>query len=208
MTRWAGLFSALLALPVIADDVAELWWDPPRTRENGQPFDPATEVKEYRLYCSGKQVTTIPPLSGGRHSASKSEMFGDEYGIHECAMTVVDTGGLESKFSNTVNIPYLAINVSQPPQSQTVAEGEQATFSVTAEGNGLSYQWRKNGEPIEGATERTLVLESVSSEDAGQYNVLITDAAGQKKWTAIATLEVQAVQAAPEAPTNVIYIYE
>lgn len=207
----AAIIAAAISLPLISpalaeEDIAELRWEPPRTRENGEPFDPATELQEFRLYCTGEQVATIPRLSGGRKSLSKSEMFGDSYGIHECALTAVDTGGLESDFSNIIKIPYPAINVAVPPQSIAVEEGQPATFSVTATGTGLTYQWRKDGEEIQGATDSTFTIESVTAEDAGSYNVRITDSNGENKWTAFGKLEVKSVEAAPVAPSEFIYI--
>ena len=43
--------------------------------------------------------------------------------------------------------------ITTQPASQTVTAGQTATFSVTATGTApLSYQWKKNGAAISGAT--------------------------------------------------------
>ncbi len=40
-----------------------------------------------------------------------------------------------------------------PPTNQTVFAGNPATFSVTAAGSALTYQWKFNGTPISGKTD-------------------------------------------------------
>ena len=58
------------------------------------------------------------------------------------------------------------------------------TLSVTATGNGLSYQWRKNGRSlpdggnISGATSSTLIISNLSPEDEAIYNVAVFNEGG------------------------------
>jgi len=57
--------------------------------------------------------------------------------------------------------------------------GDAATFRVTAGGSGtLSYQWRFNGADIPGARTDTLTLPSVLVENAGTYDVVVSNAVG------------------------------
>jgi hypothetical protein len=61
------------------------------------------------------------------------------------------------------------------PENVTVCPGESATFSASASGPGdLTYQWRKDGAPISGATAASFTLPAVSSADVGAYDVLVT----------------------------------
>src|SRR5215471_17535580 len=70
-------------------------------------------------------------------------------------------------------------SITTPPVSQTVSAGTPATFSVAAAGTApLSYQWRKNGADITGATSATFTLNSVQSVDAGSYAVVVSNAGG------------------------------
>ena len=63
--------------------------------------------------------------------------------------------------------------------SQTVTTGREVTLFVNAAGTPpLSYQWRKNGVNVAGATNSSLVLSAVSSGDAATYTVVITNSAG------------------------------
>src|SRR5215204_2922631 len=55
----------------------------------------------------------------------------------------------------TLTVNDLPAITGQPVTSQSVCEGSTANFSVTATGTGLSYQWKKNGIDIGGATANT-----------------------------------------------------
>jgi hypothetical protein len=59
-------------------------------------------------------------------------------------------------------------------------------FSGTVPSGGLTYQWRKNGVDLPGATASTFVIESVAASDAGTYGVSASNEAG----TSVATGEV------------------
>lgn len=65
------------------------------------------------------------------------------------------------------------------PASRTIVAPNAATFSVIATGFPVpTYQWRKNGTAIAGATGPTLSLASTTSADAGNYDVVVTNALG------------------------------
>jgi hypothetical protein len=65
------------------------------------------------------------------------------------------------------------------PQNQVVSPGASASFSVVAANTGgLSYQWRLNGLDIIGAIGATLLLHDVSTNDEGQYTVVLTNPSG------------------------------
>lgn len=70
--------------------------------------------------------------------------------------------------------------ITRQPASQVVFVGAtNVTFSVTATGSQpLSYQWSFNGASIEGATASTLVLPVVTTAEAGNYTVAISNSAG------------------------------
>jgi hypothetical protein len=65
------------------------------------------------------------------------------------------------------------------PLAATANAGQSVTLSVGASGFGsLTYQWRKDGEPVAGATAAVYTIPSVTSEHAGVYTVVITSGAG------------------------------
>ena len=70
--------------------------------------------------------------------------------------------------------------VTGEPSDQSVAQGQSATFSVTASGSTpLNYQWQRNGVDIPGATSSTYTLSGVTSADNGaRFRCVITNAFG------------------------------
>ncbi|HET9300321.1 MAG TPA: Ig-like domain repeat protein, partial [Candidatus Polarisedimenticolaceae bacterium] len=69
-----------------------------------------------------------------------------------------------------------APQISSQPVGLTRVVGQSASFSVTASGG--SYQWRKNGANISGATSATYGIAAVLGSDAGSYDVVVTDGCG------------------------------
>jgi len=68
--------------------------------------------------------------------------------------------------------------ITVQPTDQVACEGSGATFNVTATGTGLSYQWRKNGVDIAGATGSSYTIASTASADAGTYTVIVDGTCG------------------------------
>src|SRR4029079_7576608 len=66
-----------------------------------------------------------------------------------------------------------APQISSQPVGLTRTVGQSASFSVTASGG--TYQWRKNGSNIPGATSSTYSIANVLGSDAGSYDVVVTD---------------------------------
>ncbi len=91
-----------------------------------------------------------------------------------------------------------ALSITAQPVSQTVTVGQTATFSVAATGNGtLSYQWKKNGVAINGATSATYTTPATVASDSGSsFTVVVTDSSGNLTSNA-ATLTVTAAPVAP-----------
>ncbi|MBI5383838.1 MAG: hypothetical protein HZA90_04035 [Verrucomicrobia bacterium] len=71
--------------------------------------------------------------------------------------------------------PALAVQ----PTNQTVFATQRATFATVATGSRpLSYQWFFNGAALLGATGPTLTLTGVTLAQAGQYALVVSNAAG------------------------------
>ena len=103
----------------------------------------------------------------------------------------------------TVNPAPVAPTVVTQPSNQTVTAGQTATFSVTAGGSApLSYQWKKNGTAIAGATSSTYTTPATTTADSGAvFNVTITNTAGSVT-SGNATLTVNASAVAPTITTQ------
>jgi endonuclease/exonuclease/phosphatase family metal-dependent hydrolase len=87
-------------------------------------------------------------------------------------------------------LPSNPPGIIAPPQSQTVTEDSTATFTVMASGTPpLSYQWQYNGTNVADATTSVLSLPGVTTNQASDYTVSVTNAFGATN-TAAATLAV------------------
>jgi hypothetical protein len=93
--------------------------------------------------------------------------------------------------------------ITSHPVSRTNIVGTTATFSVTATGSSLTYQWIKNatnnlvnGGNISGATTSSLMISNVSASDAATYTVQVTNSGGSVL-SAPATLIVISTNAGP-----------
>jgi hypothetical protein len=65
------------------------------------------------------------------------------------------------------------------PQAQGAVSGDTVTFSVVATGSApLTYQWRRNGVDILGATSAALTLANARVADSGDYTVVVTSSQG------------------------------
>src|SRR5580704_2263833 len=74
----------------------------------------------------------------------------------------------------------LTPSISTEPAGETVAAGQAATFSVEATGEApLSYQWRKNGTAISGATLASYMIPAAASSESGsQFTVVVSNSEG------------------------------
>jgi hypothetical protein len=76
-------------------------------------------------------------------------------------------------------LPGTPPSIVQQPQGQSTGTGLTVTFTVRAEGSSpLSYQWKKDGQAVPGATGAALTLSNLTRQDAGVYTVVVSNPAG------------------------------
>ena len=74
---------------------------------------------------------------------------------------------------------------SQPVSLTFVVPGQSATFTVTATGSNLMYQWQKDGRDIAtGATSATYTIAAIAESDEGEYRCVVSNAANAVTSTA------------------------
>lgn len=89
----------------------------------------------------------------------------------------------------------VAPTITTQPANQTVAAGATATFSVAAAGTApLSYQWKKGGTAITGATSASYTTPAtVPGDNGSSFTVTVTNAAGSiTSSAAVLTVTTQA----------------
>lgn len=102
--------------------------------------------------------------------------------------------------ASTATTPASAV-IRVPPRSHLALLGTSTALTVSAAGDAVTYQWRKDGHDLPGATGPDLRFSPVSWTDAGVYTVVVT-AAGASATSDGARLTVVAPQAAtaPDLP--------
>ena len=114
--------------------------------------------------------------------------------------SVVVSNVVGSVTSNAVALTLtVAPAITSQPAATTVTAGQAATFSVVASGTApLSYQWRKEGVAISGATSATYAIGATTTASAGNYSVVVSNVAG----SATSNNAVLTVNAAPSITTQ------
>lgn len=93
-------------------------------------------------------------------------------------------GHLLNDAARAVLLQQLAWDVTSPiirsqPRTQAALLGAPAQLSVEVATAGCTYQWRRNGVPIPGATGATLTVPVFTTGDIGRYDVLVAFPIGE-----------------------------
>lgn len=75
-------------------------------------------------------------------------------------------------------VPPAPAITRQPAANVSAVVGDLASLSVVATGNGLIYQWYKNGALLAGATSAGLTLKNLIISDAATYYVVVSNSSG------------------------------
>jgi len=156
-------------------------------------------------------VTGTPPFSyqWRRNGAAITGATGASYTTP--ATTVADNGALISVVVNnaagssapstdallTVNAAPTPVAITTQPVDTTATAGQTASFSVVASGSGpLTYQWRKNGNPITGATSAGYTTPALTvADNSALYSVVVSNTIPTTVTSASARLTVAALVA-------------
>jgi para-nitrobenzyl esterase len=129
-------------------------WETPANWVSGNAPIPGDDVR----------VSSADPCT----VTSNSPVTVNSLTIDGLAAFSLTTGGLTLQAAP----PGIAAN----PSSLTVTESQGAVFSVSATGTApFSYQWRKDGQAIPGATGDIFAISAVTGEDAGEYDVVVSN---------------------------------
>jgi hypothetical protein len=118
-------------------------------------------------------VTNLQPTDGGNY----------------WAVVTTSAGAVTSSVAQLVIAVPPQINAQ--PASQTVQAGSYVSFTVGVSGTEpFTYQWRRGGQILDGATSASLVLPSAQPSDNGDYSVVVNNPANQPVISASAALLV------------------
>ena len=99
----------------------------------------------------------------------------DDIRLYNRQLTDAEVAALYSQPSSLDAAP----TITTQPNVATVAAGNAASFAVVASGTSpFTYQWKKDGSSIGGATSSTYTIASTKTTDAGSYTVVVTNSLG------------------------------
>ncbi|MAH26654.1 MAG: hypothetical protein CMI19_06845 [Opitutae bacterium] len=80
-----------------------------------------------------------------------------------------------AKLDSTI-LKYLKPEITAQPQAQMVYADTNVSYSVTAEGKYLTYQWKKDGVDLTGETNDTLTItDANATQHDGNYSVVVSN---------------------------------
>ena len=117
----------------------------------------------------GFLVNNVRPFPAGSACATGGSLQG------LCGAGLLDVGAAVSR-AVLIAAPVLVSG----PQSLSIVEGQTATLAVSAAGAAtLTYQWKRNGVDVAGATSSSYTTPALSVGDSGtRYSVSVTNALG------------------------------
>jgi outer membrane protein assembly factor BamB len=131
-----------------------------------------------RTYPTGFWVRSSPVIAGTRLYVGSND-----HRVYAFDIAATSAAGPWPQFH--ANSRHLGRAVSEAfaltaqPQSQIAVLGLSLTLNVTASGTGpLTYQWKKDGVDIAGATAAALTISNVTATTAGAYTVAVSGPRG------------------------------
>ena len=150
-----------------------------------------TKLTDNNVLVAVQQIF-FPPISGPNCTATNNTSSAPGATDSVSASQVgCNFTGCSSNPPPTVSGGSVSASIATQPYDLEVSSGASATFSVTGAGSGvLTYQWKKNGANIGGASSATYTIPAVSTADSGGvYSVTVSNSLGSVT-SARATLTV------------------
>lgn len=147
----------------------------------------------------------------GETAASMSIVATAEMNGYAYKLVATDASGAtaESSVATLSVVTATPLEIVTQPSVQWVALGENAEFSVVANGDGLTYQWQTMVDyewaDIEGANAATLTVAATEDKDSTQYQCVITDKYGETVTTDSATLMIEYPEGSANNPEFVTF---
>ena len=156
----------------------------PRTICSSTSTSGTSSLRPVMIFGFTKPTTTWSPVSNlftdaaatipyvaGTHASS---VFAKPSTATTYTITTTTIQNCSSSTTTTINMKPAPAIVTQPAASTTTCVGGSVTLSVGASGEGLTYQWRKNGVDIANATASNFTIHNVAYTDAGTYSVMVS----------------------------------
>ena len=124
-------------------------------------------------------------IYGGGGGGGRIAIYTCDMQMSTSLITATGGTGYNNGEDGTIEYGSSSVEITLQPIGQVLTVGEPVTLYVEATGDGdLSYQWRKDGLPLEndghysGVDTDTFSLDAFTLGDVGAYDVLVTDDCG------------------------------
>lgn len=162
----------------------------------GQPQNqtvPAGSSATFTVFATGTaplsyqwRVNGIPLVGATNTTLSLASVELANGGIYSVSVSNLVSVTTSTNVTLTVLSPPI---ITAGPQSQTVLSGTTVSLSITAVGTApLTYQWRKDGVNIGGATGTSHTLSNIQTNQTGTYSVVVSNAYGSVTNAALITV--------------------
>ncbi|MCX8521963.1 MAG: DUF1566 domain-containing protein, partial [Rhodoferax sp.] len=143
------------------------------------------------------------PVGGGSFGIAASDNLPDAYNNFAILKDKISYTVTE-KQNGVYGLPDpVGLEITTQPSAQTAIAGQSATFSVAASGTGtISYQWKKNGIDIAGATSSSYTTPATkATDDNAVFAVVVKNGSGSTLASSNAALAVVAPPAIATQPS-------
>lgn len=135
-----------------------------------------TPSDKYQWYKDGTPILGATSSSYYYYSGSLEPRLA---GTYKVAVTNAIGTSTSANAVITVQTPLVAPSFSAQLSNRIGRSGGAISFTAAATGTPtITYQWRKDGVAIQGATGSTLTLTNLQASDEGSYSVLATNGGG------------------------------
>jgi hypothetical protein len=149
---------------------------------------------EYHWFKGDVQLFDGPKYSGAHTNTLtiKNAQTADA-GQYRAVAVASPAVNISASTNVTLNL-YAATEITSAPASKKVCEGTKETLTVAAIGGGsMTYQWKKDGQDIAGATSTSYEIATMDAASAGVYTVVATGACGSVSASANITYSTKPV---------------
>ncbi|MEO7300687.1 MAG: immunoglobulin domain-containing protein [Verrucomicrobiota bacterium] len=159
-----------------------------------------TAPLNYRWYFNGTPLNDDANVSG---STTTNLNISNVQTNHGGSYQLVVTNNYGSATSEVAGLTVLIpVAITVQPSNQLILLNSNATFTTDASGTGpLNFRWFFNDAPLAGQTSNLLVLNSVQTNQAGNYYFIVTNSYGAAT-SSVATLTVLVPATITAQPSN------
>ena len=161
----------------------------------------------YQWMKNGTALSNTGNVSGALTSSLLlTSLSASDAATYTCVVTGACSPTATSN-NSVLNINLLP-SITTQPTAQTICSSQSTSFTISATGSNLSYQWQKNNVNISdgviysGSTTTTLTITAATSAEAANYTCIVSGSCSPSVTSAAAALIVNSTAAITSNPAS------